>query len=783
MRNADGSLMVGQDVQVSISPVQVAALSFLIQDGNDDFDKLWGTFAIKGTNGQATAWVNASTIAGTAVLTASAVDPTTKQSISATMKFTVTTGVGPQPATVKLGANPTAVYLPSTGAATTSTISALVLDGGGQPVADPVSGNAGVDNVQFSIVGPANGAQLSTSSVGGSVSGATVTTHTVHGAATASFSPGTVQGPVQIQATVDRSDNNVSNGISDPVSATTTVIVSDGMLYSLSITSPTENAIAVNPVSSNISAPTGSDGNVVVPPNPDGTYSLTVSAIATDREHNPVPAGTVIQFGAVDAPMEGFPNQGPGSFLISGNDGDPQESGTLFTAPTGQFRAAGGGVGPGDTLLVFGNLVTGNSDLESARQVQSVSSNSSLYVTYPFNPNDTSGTSANSGAVLPYVIGRAQDGTIGATATTDANGVARTTLNYPVSRLGKGALIWARGTGAVVNGAPRLITAISGGGFPGVAPGKLSVSQTPLPGNTTVPVTVCLYDALGAPLQGASIGFGFTNLGVGSASIDGTATAGAFASPTGADGCTVGTMKTSGLSGSSGGTGGSSSPSVTFTAGPSVPALNVPIAVSGNLVLQASPSSLGGSGGGITLLLTDANGNPVANAQIGSTCTTGASVGLLPPTDANGKVTATITANLTGYKPATTSATCTFTVTGATAVVNLQGTDLCTANPDNPACGSGTTPTNDTLSIVVVQGTGTAGPVSVTSNPAGITCNLAANQTTTLCSAQFPDKATVLLNATGGTSYVWAGACTSVSSSSASVTMASGVSCQLTVNH
>ena len=68
IRNADGTLMVGHDIQVSISPVQVAALSFLVSDDNDNFDNTWGTFTIKGTNGVATAWVNAGTTTGAATL-------------------------------------------------------------------------------------------------------------------------------------------------------------------------------------------------------------------------------------------------------------------------------------------------------------------------------------------------------------------------------------------------------------------------------------------------------------------------------------------------------------------------------------------------------------------------------------------------------------------------------------------------------------------------------------------------------------------------------------------
>ena len=728
-RNPDGSLVSGQDLHASIAPTNVAVLSCLVDgDACSDGNALFGSTVIKGTNGQATVFVNAFTTAGTATFTVSGVDPNTQRTVSASMTFKVTSGVGPQPASIQLSANPGSVYLPDSGAAVASTITAHVLDGAGQLVPDPATGNAGFDNIRFEVVGGASRGTLSTSSVSGTVTGASVDSHTVHGVANASFSPSTVQGPVQIKATVDRADGNVSNGITDPVSVTTTVVVSDGKLFSLVLTSPTTDAVAVNPVSSNIQAPTGPGGSVTVPPSPDGTYSLTVSAQANDRQGNPVPAGTVIEFGLVDAPMAGFPDQGAGRFLISGNDGDPQEGGKLFTAPGGHFRTAGGGAGPGDTLLVFGQQVAGNADLESARQVQSVNSETSLGVTYPFNPNDTSGVSVNSGAVLPYVIGRAVEGNIGATAKTDANGVARTTLNYPVSRIGKGALIWARGTGAAVNGMPRLITDISGGGFPGVAPGQLVVNQTPLPGNTMTTVQVCLYDALMAPIQGAGIGFGFTNLGLGSGSIDGVATGGTFAHPTGANGCTTGAFQTSGLSGSGGGSGGES-PAVIFTAGSAVPALNVPISASGSLVLQASPSSMGGTGGAVTLLLTDANGHPVPGAQISGTCTAGAGSGMLSPTDANGKATTTITASLTGYKPANTSATCTFkTASGdASATVNLQGTDLCTADPENVACG-GTPPASPVLSTTFDFSGGQEPPGNyvITSLPAGLACVAAA---------------------------------------------------------
>src|SRR5690606_22544100 len=81
LRNADGTLMVGSDVQVTISPVNVAAISVL-DDGEAEVDDLWGTYPIEGTNGVATAWVNSRQTAGTAVFTASTLDPNTGRTIS-----------------------------------------------------------------------------------------------------------------------------------------------------------------------------------------------------------------------------------------------------------------------------------------------------------------------------------------------------------------------------------------------------------------------------------------------------------------------------------------------------------------------------------------------------------------------------------------------------------------------------------------------------------------------------------------------------------------------------
>ena len=149
-----------------------------------------------------------------------------------------------------------------------------------------------------------------------------------------------------MQATADRGDNNVDNGISSPVSSTGTVTVSDGKLDSLTLTFNgfDANSILVNGVSGAVS--TDDPG---IPPDPDATYSLTVTVTATDRFGGPVLPGTQIRFGAIDSPLDA-----DGFFAISGTKGDPEEGGMHFSALDGHFLTAGGGAGPGDTLLVIG---------------------------------------------------------------------------------------------------------------------------------------------------------------------------------------------------------------------------------------------------------------------------------------------------------------------------------------------------------------------------------------------------------------------------------------------
>ena len=678
LRHADGTLMAGSDVHLSISPVNVAAISVL-NDGTATVDDLWGTYPITGTNGVATAWINSRQTAGTAVLTASTLDPTTNRTISATMTFTVLPGVGPAPASVELSSSRSGVYLPSSGGNNTAMITATVRDGANQLVPDPVSGNTGADNVLFELAGEAGDARLSSSSVGGAVSGTSVPSHTVNGLATASFQAGeaTPQGPLQIRATADRADNNVSNGIQDPVTSTISVIVSDGKLYSIKITSPDTNAILINTVSDSVTVDQG------IPVDPDGTYSLTVSALATDRQGNPVIPGTPIRFGSIDEPVGTFDaGVDANRFLLAGGDGNPQEGGSLFAAPTGHFQTAGGGAGPGDALVVFGKTQhgapAGNEDLESVLTVQRVNTQGSLNVSSPFNNNNTTGANVDNGPVLPYIIGRSQHGNITASATTNEIGVAHATLNYTVETLGHIAAMWAQGDGIDrVTGESRRVSDAVQLLYPGVAPASLVAFPSPIPGNTTTTVTVCLTDAMRSPIQGINIGFQM-DLGGGTGSIDGNGATGVLDNTTGPDGCVDAQVVTSGIPAS---TGGSAAGSITFGVGGATATVDIVVELAFISYVGPAQVCLAATGRSVSIKAFTTTGAAAPGVAITAACA--APITATPAvstTGASGSATFTINTTVPDG-----TGVCTFTAEGVTPImVTFGGPD---SDDFSPPCG------------------------------------------------------------------------------------------------
>jgi len=703
--------------------------------------------------GKATIFFRSLDIPTTSVMTVTAQDPDTDETVEASFTFNVVNGSPRLPATLVPSRTGRALYIQGSGGNTAEQVTVEVLDGASGPVPDPISGSFAYNNVRAELVGGSLGGDRlrAANAQGGTESGPDIRFRSINGISAFTYESGNQTRLAQIRISADRADNNVDNGISDPVTATLTLTVSDGRLFDLDLTSPNFRALLVNPVADeaylNVLGDQEDDfPDSGVPPNPDGTYSLTISAIATDRGGNPVVPGTEIRFGSIDAPL--LNNQ----FIIADDDGDPQEGGTGFTDVDGAFTTLGGGVGPGDTLLVFGEDLIGNRDLESARTVAAVNSASSLRVDRRFNFNDDTGTSVNNGPVLPYVIGRSVDGNITAVAFTDANGVARTRLNYPVSKLGKLAAVYAQGNGDLVAGTPELVTDVETLRFPGVSGGALVASPSSIPGNRTVVVEVCHRDALLAPIAGTLLNFQFVELGGGTGRVNGILTSGTVDEPTGADGCVDLDVNTQGMVS----TGGEAM--VVFSAGSSTAEVEI---VTGQALLSAAPNTFTGDGGRqVQLTLTGADGVPIQGAIITGTCTVTGTGGTLNvttqpgPTNQFGQTIAIVTA--TGFSPIGgmgPTGTCTFTTAGTggpMATINWSSDDRCTLfSPQVPA---GCPAANLFLSIPVGIG-------NAVSNPSGLNCT---GPTVGACSAVFAPNTPVFITLTpnaANPTITWGGDC------------------------
>lgn len=661
---------------VTVNPVSIAAYSTLDDPETEEINEFltfMGQGPVNIVAGRATVFIHSFNLTGAAVVTATIQDPETGRTMTATQTINVVSSTPPLPASVMLSPTFSGLYVQGAGGPTSGAFEVDVADGVGQHIPDPVSGNTAYNNIRVEVIGDAPAAANErvngVNAAGQSVSGQSIALRTTNGVATFNFVTGNRLGQTTVRVTADRADNNVDNGISDPVVAEHTVVISDGRLFAVHITSPFSEAILINGVTTG----TDAEGNPIL--NPDGTYSLIVSALATDRQGNPVQAGTAIEFGLIDAPLVGFPTAGPGTFVISGNDGNPQENGFLFTAPSGTFQTSAGGAGPGDTLLVFGQSVPGNRDLESARAIAQVNSQTSLTTVQRFNRNDDTGASVDYGNALPYIIGRAQHGNIVATGFTNGRGVATVRMNYPVSRLGQSVMVWARGTAVTATGS-KLVTDISGYVYPGVAPLTIIASPSAIPGNTTAAVSVCLRDAMNSPLQGAFVNFGFS-LSSGIGTIGGRSS-GPLPNPTGADGCVLVNVVTSGMT-------ENDQNFLTFTLGDAEPA-EVEIRVAEGLILQAFPSAFLGDGNHeVNLRLIDGAGNGIAGRAIGVACTGSGDTAIVsvlqPPvlTDASGNSRAIIRASLMDQPGGGAEWECVFSLPGGepSATVLFKGRDSC----------------------------------------------------------------------------------------------------------
>lgn len=714
------------------------------------------------TAGKATVFVHSLNFTGNTTLTVTTVDPVSGTTVAASQDFQIVATSPPLPSQLTLAGPTNALYVEQSGGNNSGQMHIEVRDPIGQPVPDPVAGASAFNNYQLEILGtgsPISARLRGTDASGATVTGTKIKLRTTAGIGGATFIGGSDAASYIVRLSADRADNNVDNGISDAVTVERSVVVSDGRLYDLEITQPSVNALTVNPSGGGIEVT--EYGDLTIPVSPDGTYSVTVGVIATDRLGNPVLPGTEIRFGLIDEPQA----SGIGDYYITGGDGNPEEGGKLFTAVTGQFRTAGGGVGPGDTLVIFGEEVIGNREMESARTVSQVHSETSLSVDYRFNLNDTTGNNVDYGGILPYVIGRAADGNIVASAQTNEIGVATTKLNFPVSWLGKRAIIWAQGDRAmdVAGASPRKVADVEYAFFAGVAPAQLVVSPKVLPANSTRDVTVCLYDALSAPIGGIPVDFAFQDL-IGVGKVDGTVGSGVVAAWTAfGSGCTTAQVQTSGM------LEGEGEPKLVFSAAGASGEVTFSFAP---LILMANPSAMT-SGGTVTLTLLDANGVPQPGFQLRGSCegSGGATISLVSGpgvTNSAGKTTVLIDAINLHQVGSAGSGECTFETADGSAqtVVMLQGIDLCTlgTSPPIPGCPE---PDVDQMTLTVqiaVAAGAPAGSYTVTTAPGGGACtNTTSGAAATIsCTIDFDEGTPVILNTTGPGGAVfsgWSGTC------------------------
>lgn len=693
VRDGNGHLVNKKDgIGVSLNPVDPTGGFSTLDDPEtrdiNEFLVRMGQAPVDVVAGKATIFVHSMQATGSTTLTVTFLDEVTNKTVTATQVFEIVAGTPQLPAQLVLNQKTPAVYVQGSGGNTHGLLHVEVRDGRGQPVPEPESGGVAYNNFRLEIVGaPATGGpKLNGTNAGGTpVTGDAIHLRTTAGIGSANIQAGAEMGSYVVRLTADRADNNVDNGITDPITVEHSVIISDGRLFDLEIASPVVNALTINPRDATIEV--NNNNGPQVPPNPDASYSLTIGVLATDRLGNPVIPGTVIRFGLIDEPQA----SGVGDFHIAGKDGDPQEGGKLFTAVTGRFMTAGGGVGPNDTLVVFGEDVEGNRDMESARLVEQVISETSLSVDYRFNHNDTTGQGVNYGGILPYVIGRAADGNIVTTSvSTNDIGVAVTKMNYPVSKLGKHVIIWAQGDGPVVVDQPKKVTDVEWAYFAGVADAKLVVSPSVIPANTTQEVRVCVYDAIQAPIGGVRVNFQFENIN-GTGSVDGVVGSGQVQNATAlGSGCTTATVVTRGMTQGTG-TGSDGKPRLVFTAAGASGEVGFSFSP---LLLMATPSTMHGSGGRVALRLVNGAGQPQEGFQITGSCTAagGASVSLSTApgiTDSNGETFAVISASNLNQAGSAGSGQCVFSTTdnSATATVTLTGQDLCSGvSPKPPGC-------------------------------------------------------------------------------------------------
>ncbi|MDP5063329.1 MAG: hypothetical protein NWQ24_01515 [Haliea sp.] len=417
-----------------------------------------------------------------------------------------------------------------------------------------------------------------------------------NGEASFYFVAGTVSGEANIRVRAERSTEG--SGAETVVSIA--VLSSAGPVAALEFTGPFIEAIRTNRVEFDLAAGETTDLQ-------NGTYSRVISVTANDANGNPVATNTPILFRLIDAPLDGYPESGAGSFAITGFNGNPLEGNFTLNAAGGSFSAQGARVGD---RLVLAPDPDGRSfyhaGIRTISEFPAGQPDSLLIRT----DEESFRVGEDQGASVPYVIGRARVGNIQARAFTDANGTASTLLTYPFSNLGRTAILVAQtedfSVSRVFNsGGPVYLGSLEEVGV------SLTASTSILPSNVSDGVvSLCVRDGNQAPLSSQSIQFSTGDTFGASVDVNGLGSSGTLV--TGAGGCTTAVVNVQSQ------LPGSGEIALLFAVqslgAPSEVEVTILASGEGNLIgnLNCSSSTLG------LLYLTDA-GEPIPDALISAT--------------------------------------------------------------------------------------------------------------------------------------------------------------------